>query len=318
MRGILLIFLLLLAPAWGERELEVQSGDLTLGATLELPAGEGPFPAVLLVHGSGPNDRDETLDLGVVKIRPFQELSRHLAAEGVAVLRYDKRSWVLKNLGLSQAFAKLTPLDFIEDARAALDLLAAQPEVDPRRIYVVGHSQGGTLAPWIVEDKQVAGMILLAPGLLAMREQIEYQCAYQLELLRELKLEAKAAAVEAARTQYRQLYARLDSEELKPQQMLGGASVAFYRESDRLGAEVIAKTVASPLPVLLVNGTHDLKCPERLLRSKAEELQQKPDLTIHYEAGMVHELYDQQYSKFRQTLAPLIADWMAANRPADK
>lgn len=140
-----------------EKEVMVGDGERALPATLALPKGKGPFPAVVLVHGSGPQDRDETIGAN----RPFLDIARGLAAQGIAVLRYEKRS-------------KARPQDYADgrvdidnettdDAVTALATLRAQPNIDRTRVFVLGHSQGGMMAPRIaMKDGKTAGLVLLA------------------------------------------------------------------------------------------------------------------------------------------------------------
>jgi hypothetical protein len=128
-----------------------------LPATLTVPRGRGPFPAVVLVHGSGPNDRDETT--GANKI--FKDLAEGLASAGIATLRYEKRTFrhVPDTLALDT--------EVVDDAVDAVHVLAAQPEIDRARVVVVGHSLGAMLAPEIAvraaPGVAVAGVVLLAP-----------------------------------------------------------------------------------------------------------------------------------------------------------
>ncbi len=129
-----------------------------LPATLTIPNGAGPFPAVLLVHGSGPNDRDETYGPN----KPFKDLAWGLASRGVVVLRYEKRTFQYP-----EEIAQLTNLtvqeETIADAVAGVDFLSASSFVDHGRIFVLGHSLGGMLAPRIaLQTDRIAGLILLA------------------------------------------------------------------------------------------------------------------------------------------------------------
>lgn len=157
-----------------EQDVTVGAGEWQLPGTLTLPKGTGPFAAIVLVHGSGPNDRDETLGPN----RPFNDLAWGLASQGVAVLRYDKRTRVyaekladVKNFTVKE--------ETIDDAVAAAELLRQTPNIDPKRIFVLGHSLGGYLAPRIAQaDAKIAGLIILAgptrPLENAILEQIQY------------------------------------------------------------------------------------------------------------------------------------------------
>lgn len=150
-------------PPFPYQSLEVSlpggATGVSLAGTLTVPAGKGPFPAIVLVTGSGPQDRDETL-LGH---KPFLVVADYLARRGIAVLRYDDRGF-----GASSGdFGRATSLDFAADAQAAVDWLAARPEVDPSRVGLAGHSEGGLIAPIVASrDPRLRFIILLAgPGL---------------------------------------------------------------------------------------------------------------------------------------------------------
>lgn len=289
-------------------------GPYKLGATLQFPRNAKKAPGVVLMHGSGPNNRNSSLPVGIFGIHPFKHLSRELSKRGVVVLRYDKRTHYMKEHGLLKDVGSVVPLDFADDAVAACELLRAQPEVDPERVILIAHSQGGTLAPWVADRAKLQAVILLAPGLLPLREQVEYQLDYQLEILKEKNilgfLNSKIAETKKLREQYRALFERIDSGDVKPGEIIGGASLEFYQESDRTGEEAVAKMSRLKIPTLLVNGTVDLKCPMRLLKTKEKELSANPHLEIVYREGMVHELYTEGYTAFDVGLAELLAEWI--------
>ncbi len=131
---------------------------IELAGTLTRPPSEGPVPGVVLVSGSGPQDRDETL----VGHKPFAVLADHLTRAGIAVLRYDDRGVG----GSSGEFASATSEDFASDADAALAWLASRPEVDAGAIGIVGHSEGGLVGPMVaVRGDRARFLVLLAgPG----------------------------------------------------------------------------------------------------------------------------------------------------------
>jgi dienelactone hydrolase len=147
-----------IAPSqFRELPITVGAAPFLLDSTLTLPAGTGPYPAAVLVHGSGPNDRDSTV--GSNKI--FKDVAEGLASAGIAVLRYDKRTF---QYGDQLSNAITIDEEVIDDAVAAARALAARPEIDAGRLFVIGHSLGGLLAPEIADRAGgVAGLVLLAP-----------------------------------------------------------------------------------------------------------------------------------------------------------
>jgi len=131
------------------------SGSLSLEGTLTGP-GSSPGPAALLISGSGPLDRNSNAE--GLAINVMGELATHLAASGIASLRYDKRG--IGNSGgeyLATGFH-----DNITDARAALEALLARPEIDPIQVFVIGHSEGALIASDLANDDRLAGVVLLA------------------------------------------------------------------------------------------------------------------------------------------------------------
>jgi pimeloyl-ACP methyl ester carboxylesterase len=134
-------------------ELTFTSGDISLSGTLTLPEGEGPFPAVVLLTGSGPQDRDESI-APLATIKPFRDIADYFARHGIATLRYDDRG-----VGESEGdFTTATLSDFAADASAAVDFLAAREEVSA--IGVVGHSEGGMIAPFVATTNENVDFVI--------------------------------------------------------------------------------------------------------------------------------------------------------------
>lgn len=143
-----------------ERDVTVGSSEWALPGTLTLPKGKSKSPAVVLIHGSGPQDRDETGRNPANKM--FKDIAWGLATKGIAVLRFDKKSLVhgMKVVKLKDFTVKEESVD---DAILAVDLLRRTPEIDSKNIFVAGHSLGGMLIPRIGQrDKDIAGLISLA------------------------------------------------------------------------------------------------------------------------------------------------------------
>lgn len=126
-----------------------------LAGTLTMPEKGGNFPAVILVSGSGPQNRDEEL-LGH---KPFLVLANHLTRNGIAVLRYDDRGTAASK----GTFEGATTNDFAGDAAAAFTFLQSQPDINNKKVGIIGHSEGGTIAPIVAaENSDVAFIVLMA------------------------------------------------------------------------------------------------------------------------------------------------------------
>jgi dienelactone hydrolase len=173
-----------------EKEVTVGSGEWELPGTLALPVGGGPFPALVLVHGSGPNDRNETIGPN----KPFRDLAWGLASRGVAVLRYDKRTKVHPSKLALIRDTLTVKEETVDDALAAVALLQKTPEIDPKRIFMAGHSLGGMLIPWIAAgDADIAGFIVLAGTTRKLEDVILDQHRYLFSLDGEISPEEQTA-----------------------------------------------------------------------------------------------------------------------------
>jgi uncharacterized protein len=162
------------ASSYAESDVTVGSGEWALPGTLTMPAGDGPFPALVLVHGSGPHDRDET----ILANKPFKDLAVGLASRGIAVLRYDKRSKVY-GAKMSDLPGLTVREEVIDDAVAAVVRLRTTPKIDPARIFVLGHSLGGMLVPRIAAaDPKLAGVVVLAGAARPLTQAIVEQTKY--------------------------------------------------------------------------------------------------------------------------------------------
>ena len=142
---------------YSERDvvIERKKAGVTLAGTLTVPEGKGPFPAVVLVSGSGQQNRDEEL----MGHKPFLVLADFLARRGIAVLRYDDRGVG----GSKGAVNDATTLDFADDAEAVFEFLRKQKNIDPKCVGIVGHSEGGLIAPIVASrNKKVAFIVMMA------------------------------------------------------------------------------------------------------------------------------------------------------------
>jgi alpha-beta hydrolase superfamily lysophospholipase len=165
------------------RDLVIDLGDgLKTDAQLTLPTmGDGPFPGVLLIHGSGNTDMDEYLPpiaTGTDEpARLFLQIAEYLSNRGFAVLRYNKRGVGLNGAILDMdAWGNMTIQDLVQDAEKALEVLRQQPEVDSSKISIIGHSEGTMIAPRIaVKDPTITNIVLMGAGAQNLREMVYFQ-----------------------------------------------------------------------------------------------------------------------------------------------
>ena len=145
--------------AFREMHRQIGTDEWALPGTLTLPTGPGPFPAVVLVHGSGPNDRDETMGPN----KPFRDIAEGLASQGIAALRYDKRTMVYGQKLMDIKDSLTTKEETVDDAVRAVELLRGTVGIDSTKVFILGHSLGGMLAPRIAaQDPKIAGLIIMA------------------------------------------------------------------------------------------------------------------------------------------------------------
>jgi dienelactone hydrolase len=162
-----------------EQEVQIGQEAWVLPGTLSLPQGDGPFAGVVLVHGSGPQDRDETLPPN----KPFRDLAWGLASQGIAVLRYEKRTHAYADRMKKELATLTVKEETIDDALQAAAFLRARPEIDPQQIFVLGHSMGGYLAPRIgAADPLIRGLIILAGSARPLEDVLLDQMTYVLSL----------------------------------------------------------------------------------------------------------------------------------------
>ncbi|MCE5315070.1 alpha/beta fold hydrolase [bacterium] len=162
-----------------DREVTIGGGKWKLPGTLTIPRSARPFPGIVLVHGSGPNDRDESLGAN----KPFRDLAEGLSSQGIAVLRYDKRTKVYSTRILQSIYKPTVKDEVIDDVLAAIKVLRRTKKIDPQRIFVLGHSLGGRLIPRIAKtDPSVAGVIVMAGGTRPMEDTLLDQAIYLFSL----------------------------------------------------------------------------------------------------------------------------------------
>lgn len=257
------------------------TGDCSLGATLTVPDGGGPFPGAVIVHGSGPQDRDGTTG----PVKPYRDLARGLSTYGVAVLRYDKRTAACAG-GLDPA--TLTVGDVVtDDALAALERVREHDRVAAGDTVVVGHSLGGALAPRIASrDGQVAGVAMLAANARPLPDLIVAQNRYALERDGELT-DAERRQLQQVRT----LAERLRTVDISEGDVLAGAGRPFWRglaEYDQ-----VAAAEGLSLPMFLAQGTRDRQVsPEDDFGRWTDAIGDRASVTTRRYDGLNHFFVD--------------------------
>ena len=181
--------------AFSERPVTVAFQHWELPGTLTVPNRTGPFPLLVLVQGSGPQDEDETSGSN----KPFKDLAWGLASRGIAVLRYVKRTKLYGVKSSDDPHVLTVNDEVIDDARAAINLAAKQPSIDRNRLYLLGHSLGGYLAPRIAAgDPQIAGVIIMAGSTRPLEQIVMAQTRY---LAAESGLPAEQANAQVAKAE---------------------------------------------------------------------------------------------------------------------
>ena len=239
-----------------EVEVTIGNGKWAVPGTITLPNGSSnnseKFPGVVLVHGSGPNDRDETI--GPNKI--FRDLAWGLASKGIAVLRYDKRTFKHASEFTEDLISNMTVKEeVIEDAILAVNLMRETPEIDSSRVFLLGHSLGASIAPRIgAQDTNLAGLIIMAGIIRPLEDTILEQFTYLYSLAGSMTDEQKATLeslkVKVARVKDLKLLDEVPSKDLPL-----GISVTYFRDLHRHPTKKILKNLS--LPMLILQGGRD-------------------------------------------------------------
>lgn len=320
---------------------ENKMDKVTLAGTLTLPKGKGPFPAVVLVSGSGPQDRNEE----ILGHKPFWVIADYLTNKGIAVLRYDDRG-VGKSTG---DFSQGTTEDFARDASAGVEFLMSVKTIDPSKVGIVGHSEGGTIAPIVAANpKNNIGFIVLLAGTAipgteillkqqeliaaingASEEEIRFNSVMSTAIFQFLRDNSESETVKKDMAEYLSSYMDEHATELPE-----GIS-----KKDRV--DVLVNTYVTPwmlnfllydpkfaflnvkCPVLALNGSNDLQVTPKENLSTFQALAKKSGNTHvqtiecpglnhlfqHSETGSPNE-----YAEIEETFSPevleLITDWI--------
>jgi len=264
-----------------EKLVTVGTTPWILHGVLSVPKKEGRVPAIVLVHGSGPEDRDETIGPN----KPFRDLAQGLASKGIAVLRYDKRTHELAGEMTSMRDSMTVKEETIDDALAAVKRLRTRDEIDPSRIYVLGHSLGGMLAPRIAQqDTGIAGLIVFA----GTARPLEDVILDQMEYLNGGT--SKPSATQSMLAQFRKQVAAVKSPALSlktpsSELPLGSAAAYWLYLRGYHPAEVAAQLHKR---ILVLQGQRDYQVTEKDFAIWKKSLGGRKDITFKLYPGLNH------------------------------
>jgi uncharacterized protein len=258
-----------------------EKDNIKLAGTLTVPRGGGKYPVVLLITGSGSQDRDET----IAGHRPFLVLADHLTRNGIAVLRVDDRGIGGSDMGS----LSVTSENFAEDVLAGVNFLKQRKQIDPRMIGLIGHSEGGMIAPMVAARSKDVSFIVLLAGLGQRGEDVIYA---QTELIQKtqgtpaettkhtIALARKINAIVKAETDGMRIEQRINEEIAAYEATLGDShkelfkpaassvksylpiyKTPWYRFFITFDPAPVLKNVK--VPVLALNGEHDLQVPAK-------------------------------------------------------
>ena len=260
-----------------------------LPGILTVPKGDGPFPAVVLIHGSGSSDKDEA----VGGLKPFRDLAEGLAEKGVAVYRFDKRSYVygMEMVGNRQ----MTLMDeSIDDAVNAVQLLAAQEKIDPDRIFVLGHSLGGYAIPAIARELEqqpvkARGFVMMAAPTRSLdvmaRDQYEYLYSLMPEETEEQKAEKDAFLTEKEKI-FSDLDKLKDLDAMTDDDTVLGIWKSYWKWMADYDILQVAKEITQP--VLLVQGEEDYQVTMEDFGTWKETIGDRENWTLISYPGLIH------------------------------
>lgn len=231
-----------------------QNTRFPLKGLLTLPEGSGPFPAVVLVHGSGSSNMDEK----VGKLTPFKDIAQGLAQRGIASVRYDKRSYAH---GLKMVLDKGHPItvreETIDDALLAARLLRSDSRIDADRVFLLGHSMGGMLAPRIeCSGGDFAGLILLAGTPRRLEEVLLEQTAEAVASMKGFTRTIGQKQLAQLHRTFAGLYDLSDGE-AKGKKVGGGTTLYYFKEMGQPTVEAWLQKTRKPM--LVMQGEKDFQ-----------------------------------------------------------
>ncbi|MBU1291654.1 alpha/beta fold hydrolase, partial [bacterium] len=320
---------------------ENKDAEIKLAGTLTLPSGDAPFPAVLLITGSGPQDRNET----IFNHCPFLVLADYLTRQGVAVLRVDDRG-VGKSTG---DFSQATSEDFALDVLAGIEYLKTRKEINPKQIGLIGHSEGGLIAPMVAVKSPDVAFIVLMAGTGLTGEEILYLQSDLISKAMGVNEEEIAKSRQFNEKIFSVIKEEEDNEIAKERlQQMVMAYLAELSDEEKNRIGVLEESLKAQLqnllspwsrffltydpkptlskvkcPILAINGEKDFQVPPKENLSAIEEalkagdnknftIKELPDLNHLFQTAQTG--LPSEYAKIEETISPnalkLIGDWI--------
>ena len=253
-----------------------------LPGVLTLPFTGRPAPALILIHGSGPQDSDESIGPN----KPFRDLAEGLSTQGIAVLRYDKRTKVY-----AQAMAEIKNTltvkgEIIDDVFAAIAFLIQKKEIDPQQIFLLGHSLGGTMIPRIaVRDSICAGFIIMAGATRRLEDLIVEQVSY-LAGLDTVLSESEKNEIETLREQAARVKDTNLSKDTPSTLLPLGVDAAYWL--DLRNYDPLAEAARIKRPILVLQGERDYQVTDTDLLGWRKALAYANDAQVISFQGLNH------------------------------
>ena len=243
--------------AFNELAVTIGKGKWALPGILTIPNSTGPFPGLVLVHGSGSNDRDESIGPN----KTFRDLAWGLASKGIAVLRYDKRTFTHAEKFTPEILEKLTVKEeVIDDALLAIQLMLERNEINSKQIILLGHSLGATVAPRIAQQsRHLAGIIIMAGITRSLEDTVldQYTYLYNLEgkITEQQKEELKSLKFKVENVKNLE-----NSDNIAPQDLPLGVPPAYWKDLMENNQVKIAESLK--IPILILQGGRDYQVLE--------------------------------------------------------
>ena len=303
--------------AFTERDISFGDPNWILTGTLSTPTGDGPHPVVVLVQGSGPADRDESTD----KQRPFRDIAWGLASRGVAVFRYDKRTFVYGQKMASMGDTVTVNEEVVDDAAAALAMVSKLEGIDPKRVFLLGHSLGGMLAPMIAEQSpDEAGFMVLAGPTRPFEDVILDQFAY-LAKLDGTVTAAEQTSLDALAKQVQNVKTLTSQSTVSADQLPLNLPESYWLSLKDYKPAQVASTLSEPIFILQGESDYQVTMPD--FSGWRDALAGHPNAMLKTYPGLFHLFIQslgtpgpKDYAQLGHVAAVVIsdlADWVGAH-----